>query len=89
MLQSAAPTLADLKAAAARIAGVAVRTPLVSSPFLDERLGGRVFLKCETLQRTGSFKFRGAYNALSSRPQAERAKVVLLQPSSCRRMRRR
>jgi len=77
MLQSAAPTLADLKAAAARIAGVAVRTPLVSSPFLDERLGGRVFLKCETLQRTGSFKFRGAYNALSSLPEAERAKGVI------------
>ena len=59
------PTVADVDAAAARIKGVALRTPLVSSPVLDERLGARVFLKAETLQRTGSFKFRGAYNKIS------------------------
>ena len=47
------------------IKGVAIRTPLVNSPALDERLGARVFLKAETLQRTGSFKFRGAYNKIS------------------------
>ena len=61
----ALPTSADVDAAAARIKGVALRTPLVSSPVLDERLGARVFLKAETLQRTGSFKFRGAYNKIS------------------------
>lgn len=55
-------TAADIDHAAARIAGVAVRTPLIRSPLLDERVGARVFLKAETLQRMGSFKFRGAYN---------------------------
>jgi threonine dehydratase len=60
------PTAADVDAAAERLAGVALRTPLISSPVLDARTGGRVFLKAETLQRTGSFKFRGAYNKLSS-----------------------
>jgi len=48
--------------------GVALRTPLISSPVLDAQVGGRVLLKPETLQRTGSFKFRGAYNKLSSLP---------------------
>lgn len=54
----------DVRAAAGRIAGLAVRTPLLSHPDLDERAGGRVFLKAENLQRTGSFKFRGACNAI-------------------------
>ena len=62
------PTAADVEAAAKRLAGVAMRTPLVNSPVLDARLGARVFLKAETLQRTGSFKFRGAYNKISSIP---------------------
>ena len=63
------PTAADIAAARQRLAGVAVRTPLINAPVLDERLGARVFLKAETLQRTGSFKFRGAYNKISrSRP---------------------
>jgi threonine dehydratase len=62
----ALPTIADVEAAAKRLAGIAIRTPLVHSPVLDQRLGARVFLKCETLQRTGSFKFRGAYNKISS-----------------------
>src|SRR5262249_61041595 len=60
------PTAADVDAAAARLRGVALRTPLISSPVLDAAAGGRVFLKAETLQRTGSFKFRGAYNKLSA-----------------------
>src|SRR5215468_2208298 len=64
----ALPTAADVEAAAKKIAGVAIRTPLVNSPVLDARLNARVFLKCETLQRTGSFKFRGAYNKISSIP---------------------
>jgi threonine dehydratase len=71
------PTAADIDAAAARIAGVAVRTPLVSSPALDERLGGRIFLKAETLQRMGAFKFRGAYNKLASIPPERRAAGVV------------
>ncbi|HET7192600.1 MAG TPA: threonine/serine dehydratase [Pseudolabrys sp.] len=66
------PTAADIEAAAARLAGVAVRTPLISAPVLDETVGARVFLKAETLQRTGSFKFRGAYNKISSIPPERR-----------------
>ncbi len=54
------PEAADIRAAAARIAGVAVRTPLLEFPALNARVGGRVFVKPEVLQRTGSFKFRGA-----------------------------
>jgi len=71
------PSAADIAAAAKRIAGVAVRTPLINAPVLDERLGARVFLKAETLQRTGSFKFRGAYNKISSIPEAQRAAGVV------------
>ncbi|RAI38034.1 threonine ammonia-lyase [Rhodoplanes roseus] len=71
------PTVADIEAAAARLAGVAVRTPLLASPLLDARTGGRVFLKPETLQRTGSFKFRGAYNTCASIPPEKRAAGVV------------
>ena len=60
------PTVADVDEAARRLAGVALRTPLLSSSALDAMTGGRVFLKAETLQRTGSFKFRGAYNKLAA-----------------------
>ena len=73
----ALPTAADVDAAARRLAGVAIRTPLVSSPVLDAATGARVFLKAETLQRTGSFKFRGAYNKLSSIPADRRAGGVV------------
>src|SRR4051794_12477651 len=72
-----APTAADVDAAAQRIAGVALRTPLVSSPVLEAATGARVFLKAETLQRTGSFKFRGAYNKLSSIAPEKRAGGVV------------
>jgi threonine dehydratase len=71
------PTAADIEAAAKRLFGVAVRTPLINAPVLDERLGASVFLKAETLQRTGSFKFRGAYNKISSIPEARRAAGVV------------
>ncbi len=57
-------TLADIQAAAARIKGHAIETPLIESPALNERLGRRVLIKPETLQRVGAFKFRGAYNRL-------------------------
>jgi threonine dehydratase len=59
------PTFADVEAAAVRLRGRAVRTPLLESEVLNDRVGGRVLLKAECLQRTGSFKFRGAYNAIS------------------------
>lgn len=59
------PTSADVLAASQRLRGVAVRTPLVRSAALTSRLGAEVFLKCEQQQRTGSFKLRGAYNALA------------------------
>jgi threonine dehydratase len=71
------PTSADVDAAARRLSGVALRTPLISSPVLDAITGGRVFLKAETLQRTGSFKFRGAYNKLAATPASERAGGVV------------
>src|SRR3978361_148052 len=64
--------------AAARVRGAfAVRTPLLSSPALDERVGAKVFLKPEMLQRTGSFKFRGAFNKLSSISPAARGGGVV------------
>ena len=59
------PTFADIRQAAQRIDGQAVKTPLLESSFLNDRIGVRVLLKAEVLQRTGSFKFRGAYNRLS------------------------
>jgi threonine dehydratase len=71
------PTLADVEAAAARIRGVAVRTPLLNFAVLDELLGARVYLKAETFQRTGSFKFRGAYNKIASLPPGRRAAGVV------------
>lgn len=76
-MRNGLPTFADVEAAARRIAPHAVRTPLVESPVLSARTGGRVFLKLETLQRTGSFKFRGACNAVARLSPAQlRAGVV-------------
>src|SRR5262245_21398466 len=68
---------ADIEAAAKVVAPFAVRTPLLSFPVLDERAGTKVFLKPEMLQRTGSFKFRGAFNKLSSIPQTNRGGGVV------------
>jgi threonine dehydratase len=71
------PTAADIETAAKQLSGVAVRTPLINAPVLDELLGARVFLKAETFQRTGSFKFRGAYNKISSiLPERRSAGIV-------------
>ncbi len=67
------PVMADILAAADRIRGVAVRTTLLGNAELDAWVGGRVLLKCETLQRTGSFKFRGAYNAVAALTPEQRA----------------
>ena len=74
------PTYDDVLAARDRIAGRAVRTPLILSPILSERLGGRIYLKPEVLQRTGSFKFRGAWNAVQA--LGERAKNGVVASSS-------
>jgi threonine dehydratase len=71
------PAFADIQAAAGRIAPYAVRTPLVESPALNALTGGRVFMKLETLQRTGSFKFRGACNRLAMIPQSDRVNGVV------------
>lgn len=65
---TAFPNLADVEAAAGRIAGHAVATPLIRSDALDAACGARVYLKAECLQLTGSFKFRGAYNRLAQLP---------------------
>jgi len=65
------PTYNDVLAAAERLGALAVRTPLIEHPVLNDRTGGRVLLKLETFQRVGAFKFRGAYNAIS---QLDRAK---------------
>ena len=70
------PTFADIEAAARRIAGKAVRTPLLNAPVLSERFGGQIFLKPECLQRTGSFKFRGATNAITALGEAAKRGIV-------------
>jgi threonine dehydratase len=71
------PTFADIEAAAQRLRGQAVVTPLLRSPILDEMTGGTILLKAEPLQRTGSFKFRGAYNRLVQLNAAERRQGVI------------
>ena len=71
------PGFDDVRAAAARIAGHARRTPLLAGTPLDAITGGRVLLKLESLQHTGSFKFRGAYNRLAQLDAAQRAAGVV------------
>jgi threonine dehydratase len=70
-------TYDDVNAAAERLRGVAHHTPVATSRTLDERLGGRLFLKCENLQRTGAFKFRGAYNSIAKLAPGERVRGIL------------
>jgi threonine dehydratase len=70
-------TLAGIEAAAERLRGQAVETPLIESPALNERLGRRVLIKPETLQRVGAFKFRGAYNRLVQLSPEERGRGVV------------
>ena len=77
MTDALAIAFSDIESAAARLVGLAVRTPLVESPALNERLGGRVLIKPETLQRAGAFKFRGAYNRLSRLSDDERQRGVV------------
>ncbi len=71
------PTFADVEAAARRLDGVVLRTPLLENARVNAMLGGRLLLKAECLQRTGSFKLRGAYNFLSLMGEAERARGVV------------
>ena len=66
----------DVEAAAARLDGVAHRTPVFTSRTLDGLVGGTLFLKAESLQRSGAFKFRGAYNAIASLSEEERRRGV-------------
>jgi threonine dehydratase len=67
----------DVLAAARRLAGHTLRTPLLENIELNQRVGGRVLIKAENLQRTGSFKFRGAYNRLSQLSADERRRGVI------------
>ncbi|PTW58719.1 L-threonine ammonia-lyase [Breoghania corrubedonensis] len=71
------PDPAAVRAARERIRGHAIVTPLLEFPFLNERTGGRILIKPECLQVTGSFKFRGAFNRLSMIPQGERSRGVV------------
>jgi threonine dehydratase len=73
----AEPGFAEIRDAAKRIAGEARRTPLLESPLLNARLGGRLLVKAEPLQRTGSFKFRGAFNRISRLDGDERRRGVV------------
>lgn len=69
--------LEDVRAAARRLDGVAHRTPVITSRTLDRHAGATVVMKAEALQRSGSFKFRGAYNKIVSLPQSERERGVI------------
>ncbi|HEY5632210.1 MAG TPA: threo-3-hydroxy-L-aspartate ammonia-lyase [Burkholderiaceae bacterium] len=72
-----AVSFADVQAAAARLAGVAHRTPVLTSRTANELAGAELFFKCESFQRMGAFKFRGAYNALSKLSPEARARGVI------------
>ncbi len=77
---AAAPDLVlpeQVRAAERRLAGVAIRTPLLPAPWLSEQVGAEVRLKCENLQRAGAFKMRGAYNAIASLSEDERRHGVI------------
>ena len=71
------PTMDDVLAARERLAGEVVRTPVLRHPLLDRLTGGRILLKAEPLQRTGSFKLRGATSAIRALGEAERARGVV------------
>jgi threonine dehydratase len=77
MSEHAPPTLDGVRRAAARLHGIAHRTPVITSRTLDALVGAEVLLKAEGLQRAGAFKFRGAYNAISSLTDQQRGRGVL------------
>ncbi|MBX2820980.1 MAG: threo-3-hydroxy-L-aspartate ammonia-lyase [Rhodothermaceae bacterium] len=70
-------TFEEIVSAASRLEGKAIKTPVMTSRTVNKQTGGEVYFKCENLQRTGSFKFRGAYNALSQFTKDEKAKGVI------------
>jgi threonine dehydratase len=74
---AAAPSLTEIEEARERVSRVAQTTPMESSRYLSELLGAPVLLKCENLQRTGSYKIRGAYNRMAMLSEAERARGVV------------
>jgi threonine dehydratase len=71
------PTIADIEGAVERLKGKARLTPILESTLLNDKLGGRLLIKAEVLQRSGSFKFRGAYNRIALIPPAERQRGVV------------
>ncbi len=71
------PDHSDVVAAAARLAGVAHRTPVLTSRTANAATGASLYFKCEALQRGGAFKFRGAYNAIAALPEAQRRTGVV------------
>jgi threonine dehydratase len=73
----APPSFEDVERAARRIAGIAHRTPVMTSRAADERAGATLFFKCENLQRAGAFKFRGACNAITSLDAERRRRGVV------------
>ncbi|MBF2005728.1 MAG: threo-3-hydroxy-L-aspartate ammonia-lyase [Chlorogloeopsis fritschii C42_A2020_084] len=77
MLKPNSVTFADIEAAGKRLASVAHRTPVLTSTTVNQRTNSQVFFKCENFQRTGSFKFRGAYNALFQLPEEQKQKGVV------------
>ena len=76
-LSKARPSYEDVLAASKRLYNIAVKTPLIENNYLNELVGGRVFLKAETLQHTGSFKFRGAYNFLAQLNESHKKNGVV------------
>jgi threonine dehydratase len=76
-MPQALPTFEDVLAAAARLEGVALKTPVLRSRTLDDRLQAQVFVKCENFQRMGAFKFRGGFNALAKLSDSERRAGVV------------
>lgn len=74
---SSLPTFDDVQAAARRLDAIVLRTPLLENQRVNRRLGGRLLIKAECLQRTGSFKIRGAYNFLTNMSEADRRKGVV------------
>jgi len=77
MIQATSPQFRDIQNAAARIAGVAHHTPVLTSKTADAISGAELFFKCENFQRVGAFKFRGAYNALAQFSEAQRKAGVV------------
>ena len=71
------PSLKDVRDAACTLHGVSTLTPLLENADVNAALGGRLLLKCENMQRTGAFKFRGAYNRISQMDTAQKKRGVI------------